>query len=196
MTGIILTGDARCPNGGVILADAIGTSFLCNGVDGSTAAARADGPCFESAIRYVDCGNGTVTDIVTRLIWLRDAACLGGANWVTASRAAAALTDGHCGLTDGSSAGDWRLPTKEEWSATMARAFALGCLPALTNDAGTGCLLAGPSSFVGVSPTNYWSGTAEELDLTEAFDAHIAGFVSPDSKSSGARVWPVRSGAR
>ena len=38
---------------------------------------RADGPCFDNTNRYVDCGNGTVTDTVTGLIWLQDADCLG-----------------------------------------------------------------------------------------------------------------------
>ena len=47
------------------------------------------------------------------------------------------MKDGDCGLTDGSSPGDWRLPTKAEWDATMAHVAALGChSPALTNDAG------------------------------------------------------------
>jgi hypothetical protein len=70
-----------------------------------------------------------VTDSVTGLIWLKNAGCLGSADWATANQIAAALNDGDCGgvLTDGSSPGDWRLPTKDEWTATVARAVALGC---------------------------------------------------------------------
>ena len=76
----------------------------------------------------MDCGNGTVTDTVTGLIWLKQADCLGVHDWAAANRAAAGLKDGDCGgLTDKSSPGDWRLPTKDEWSATIARAVALGC---------------------------------------------------------------------
>ena len=83
-------------------------------------------PCFDNANRYVNCGNGTVTDTVTGLIWLQNANCFGVQNYATANQAAAGLADGQCGLTDGSSAGDWRLPTKAEWEATVARAVASG----------------------------------------------------------------------
>jgi hypothetical protein len=107
---------------------------------------RAAGPCFDSTNRYVDCGNGTVTDTVTGLIWLKDAYCLGSWDWTTANQAAAGLKTGGCGgtLADGSSPGDWRLPTKAEWTATMAKALELGCgYPQITNDAGTACYTVG-----------------------------------------------------
>src|SRR5207253_1901181 len=117
-----------------------------NGKDGKdgTNATRADGPCFDDTNRYVDCGNGTVTDTVTGLIWLKQGNCLPNNTWAAANQAAAGLKEGDCSLTDKSSPGDWRLPTKDEWSATIASAVALGCkvfgvLPSLTNDAGIGC---------------------------------------------------------
>src|SRR5262245_46904637 len=104
---------------------------------------RAAGPCGGSSTRYVDCGNGTVTDTMTGLIWLKRADCFPESNWKAALQAAATLKTGDCGLTDGSSAGDWRLPTKAEWEATIAKAATLGCTfakaPALTDDAGTAC---------------------------------------------------------
>jgi Protein of unknown function (DUF1566) len=60
--------------------------------------------------------NGTVTDNLTGLIWLRNAGCLGQADWPGALAAANALADGNvaCALTDGSIAGDWRLPNIRE----------------------------------------------------------------------------------
>jgi hypothetical protein len=101
-----------------------------------------------------------VTDTVTGLIWLKQSNCLSTANWETAKKAAAGLKDGDCMLTDGSSPGDWRLPTKEEWDATMKNALALACTgPTLTNDAGTACIKAGPSSFTGVESDYYWSSS-------------------------------------
>ena len=62
---------------------------------------RAAGPCLGKAgsNRYVDCGNGTVTDNVTGLIWLKQADCLGSADWASASQAAAALKSGDCSST-------------------------------------------------------------------------------------------------
>src|SRR5438093_5502765 len=127
-----------------------------DGKDGTTAT-HAAGPCFDNANRYVDCGNGTVTDTVTGLIWLKQWNCLPANAWAAANQAAAGLKDGSCGLTDTSSAGDWRLPTKDEWSATITRAVALGCIfggaggaPTLTNDAGVACYGSGlGSSFAG-----------------------------------------------
>ena len=53
------------------------------------------------------------------------------------------------GLTDNSSPGDWRLPTKDEWTATVARAVALTCAfgtPHLTNDVGKACYDTGVGS--------------------------------------------------
>ena len=87
--------------------------------DPGAGATRADGPCVGNTNRYVDCGNGTVTDSVTGLIWLKQADCLGYATWTLGNQAAAALKSGDCSglLSDGSSPGDWRLSTKDEWIA-------------------------------------------------------------------------------
>src|SRR5438105_13500119 len=91
------------------------------------AAPKAAGPCGDKAKRYADCGNGTVTDTVTGLIWLKELNCLPSANWEAAKKAAAGLKDGDCMLKDGSSPGEWRLPTQPEWEATMKDAKAQGC---------------------------------------------------------------------
>ena len=150
-----------------------------------------------------DSGNGTVTDTVTGLVWLRNANCFSFQTYSAASQAAAGLANGQCGLRDGSSAGDWRLPTKAEWEATIARAVALGCTsgspggpPSLTNDAGTGCLSAGPTSFTGVQVSLYWSSTALEGNPSLAWFMDLGyGSVSKVGKNSAILlVWPVRGG--
>ncbi len=65
--------------------------------------------------RFSDNGDGTVTDCRTNLIWLKNANFYNSMNpWQFSVNEAAALRDGLKGLTDGSSAGDWRLPTKAE----------------------------------------------------------------------------------
>lgn len=165
------------------------------------AVTRAAPPCFNSIARYADCGNGTVTDTVTGLIWLKDAACMGLADWAVANGTATALASGQCGLTDASSAGDWRLPTKEEWSATIASAALRACVirfgtsPALTNDAGTACLAIGPSSFTGVASSAYWSSSTSEANAVNAYMGYLdlAG-VSYAAKTEIVNVWPVRAG--
>ena len=191
-----------CPNGGLIYAagNPAVNAYVCNGAN----ATRPDGPCFDTSNRYVDCGNGTVTDTVTGLIWLKNADCLGRKNWAAANAAAAVLADGQCGLTDGSSPGDWRLPTLDEWTATIARARTLACsLPALTNDAGTQCLVVGPSSFVGTVSFfhRFWSSTTYEDQPPLAFAANMAattfaGLFELPNKTSDEFVWPVRGGSR
>ena len=203
-------GDANgCPNGGAIFQAAGNVpAYVCNGLNGTNGTgARAAGRCFDNSInRYVDCGNGTVTDTVTGLIWLQDAACLGVADWAAANQAAAALKNGDCGLTDGSSPGDWRLPTKAEWEATIARAVALGCKlgslggpPSQTNDWGTACYSSGigSSSFAGVASDIYWSSATADDFPRNGWDANLSnGVVGNVGKVATRRVWPVRGGPR
>jgi hypothetical protein len=70
--------------------------------------------------RFNDNKDGTVTDNLTGLIWLKNTNCLGMMDWKDAILAAQNLKDGDCGpdpaltLSDGSSAGEWRLPTMHE----------------------------------------------------------------------------------
>jgi hypothetical protein len=70
--------------------------------------------------RFIDNKDGTVTDSLTGLIWLKNTNCFGKRNWKGAMLAAKSLKDGDCGpdptliLSDGSSAGNWRLPTMRE----------------------------------------------------------------------------------
>lgn len=171
---------------------------------------NADPPCFDDTNRYVDCGNGTVTDTVTGLIWLKDAGCLGSATWAAANESAAQLANGQCGLTDKSVPGDWRLPTIEEWVATVARAlspdinpddpYKRGCVtakwaPSLTNDPGTACLSVGPTSFILPDvDNNFWTSTADEVYPWFAHNAYLGdgnlGYAS--YKIAVLQVWPVR----
>src|SRR6184192_2151660 len=99
------------------------------------AAPKAAGPCGDKSMRYADCGNGTVTDSVTGLIWLKDPNCLMSATWDDAKKKVASLKNGDCMLSDGSAPGDWRLPTNKEWEATMVPAKSMMCsYPTLTDD--------------------------------------------------------------
>lgn len=64
--------------------------------------------------RFTDNLDGTLTDNLTGLIWLKDGNCIGLVGWVGALAAVDRLHDGLCGLTDGSVAGSWRLPNRNE----------------------------------------------------------------------------------
>lgn len=70
--------------------------------------------------RFTDNNDGTVTDNLTGLVWLKNTNCVGMRNWQDAVAATKKLKDGDCGpdpdlvLSDGSSAGEWRLPTMKQ----------------------------------------------------------------------------------
>jgi len=71
--------------------------------------------------RFLDNGDGTVTDHLTGLVWLKNGNCTetvggvdksdGTGDWLDALGWTAGLADSYCGLSDGSVAGDWRLPS-------------------------------------------------------------------------------------
>ncbi|MEQ1757230.1 MAG: DUF1566 domain-containing protein [Vicinamibacterales bacterium] len=205
--GYFVGNQNGCPNGGAMYLAGGVPAYVCNGSNATDSAVRAAGPCWDDVNRYVDCGNGTVTDTVTGLIWLKQADCLGAAAWTAANHAAAGLKAGDCGLADGSSPGDWRLPTKDEWSATIATAVALGCTsagaPSMTNDAGTTCYGDGSaSSFAGVGLGGqyryyYWSSSAlEPYPPGASYVGLDFGYINGFLKVDALHVWPVRSGSR
>ena len=154
--------------------------------------------CFDNAGRYVVCGDGAVKDNLTGLFWLEDANCLGISDWASANIAAAQLADGQCGLTDGSSPGDWRLPTDAEWTVIVDQATANGCVlpgPFVPNTLGTGCWSEG-DPFVGVQSNNYWSSSAFDDFPGNAWVVDfLSGFVNHGAdKDLGFQVRAVRGG--
>jgi hypothetical protein len=171
-------------------------------------ALKPDGPCFnDNENRYQDCGNGTVTDTVTGLIWLKQADCLPVSHWAEANNAAGNLEAGMCGLTDNSSPGDWRLPTNEEWRATVARPSTyMHCTndgvgaPTLTDTTGSECFIEVDPSlqpFTGVrTDIFYWSSSVSEISGGFGGVAVLSdGTVGTVGKTDFDRaVWPVRSG--
>jgi hypothetical protein len=170
--------------------------------DGSVLkSARPDPPCFDYDNRFADCGNGTVTDQVTGLIWLKDADCHGWADYPTANNHAASLGDGTppaCNLTDGSSPGDWRLPTVEEWQVIIDQAISNGCMepgPFFPDVVGTGCCGTGTCAFYGVQQNIYWSASTYAPIPNFALAVNLAyGSIIAMSKTIVRGVWPVRDG--
>lgn len=64
--------------------------------------------------RFTDNGDGTITDSLTGLIWLKAFFCIGTLSWNQALSECNGLSEGDCDLSDGSSPGDWRLPNINE----------------------------------------------------------------------------------
>ena len=152
---------------------------------------------------YVDCGNGTVTDNRTGLVWLKSAACFAQTDPVTARAAVAGLSDlpgvaQDCGLEDGSSPGEWRLAALDEWEQMVADAVALGCVdtglggPSITTDDGLSCWQEGPnSSFTGVQSAPYWSSRLPSGPTTLNLATGVPTGVSAVDPWW---TWPVRGG--
>ena len=162
--------------------------------------------------RYEDNGNGTISDCRTGLIWLKNANCtataggiakttlgtpVGALSWDDAKTWTAGLGSPLCGLSDLSSAGDWRLPTKTEWMAMLASARKQGFVsPALTNSTGTAMWTPGDPFDSVISGTNYWSGTTSVASDVFTWSAYTGnGSVGMAAKVGfNFYVWPVRSG--
>jgi hypothetical protein len=143
--------------------------------------------------RFTDNDDGTVTDNLTGLIWLENANCVGGLTWANALTAANALASGSCGLTDGSVAGDWRLPNVKELQSLIDFGFVN---PALSNAAGTGPCSPTDCAFSGVQSTAYRSSTSQpEAPQNVGWSVSLAfGGTFTSAKGNLQPVWPVRGG--
>ena len=105
------------------------------------------------ASRFVDNGNGTVTDTLTGLIWLKQADCLLAANWPNALVEVNGLASGLCGLTDGSTVGQWRMPNLNELESVIDGSASSPALPA-------GSPFTGMTNQVEWTSTSYFGGEA------------------------------------
>jgi hypothetical protein len=141
--------------------------------------------------RFCDQGNGTIRDNNTGLIWLKDADAMGTMYWGAAMATAAILSDGEHGLTDGSSDGDWRLPTTEECAAFVVTGYNN---PALCNTSGDAQWSQG-DAFNDVLLEYYWSGTTYAANPDHAWSMGMPyGNPGRGAKASNKYVWPVRGG--
>jgi len=141
--------------------------------------------------RFTDNLDGTVTDNLTGLIWLKDANCFGTRTWNNALSDSNGLASGSCGLTDGSGAGDWRLPNRFELESLVNLKY---YDPPIPNTAGTGQWSQG-EPFNNVLCYNYWTATTFAYAPNGAWSVDMRfGENSLDDKNDHRYVWPVRGG--
>ena len=134
--------------------------------------------------RFTDNGNGTVKDNLTGLIWLKNSNCFGAQTWLQSLDDANGLAAPACGLSDGSTALQWRLPNVRE------------LLSLIDYNAFTPAIPSG-TPFTGVQASvRYWSSTVVANNTPNAWDIDFdIGTVNRNQpKANTYYVWPVRGG--
>jgi hypothetical protein len=152
-------------------------------------------PRFTENLNSLGGPDGTVTDNLTGLIWLKNANCtdivgnidkLGGRlAWQDALTWSNALASGACGLSDGSAVGAWRLPNRTE----------LESLINLQETDSSVWLNLPNQKFSNVQSAFYWSSSTYALNTFYAWYVYMyGGDVNPNVKTDNYYVWPVRAG--
>lgn len=180
------TGQNKCYN-------TAGTVISCEGTgqDGD----KQIGVAWDDATRFTNNGNGTITDTLTGLIWLQNANCtetvgsvdksMGTLTWDNALAWSKNLSAGKCGLSDGSSAGQWRLPTRRELRSLVNRGVA------------NSTIWLGTKGFNSVQMYNYWSSSTYVSYTTDAWNVYMSTSTTgaiDKTTSQYMSVWPVRGG--
>jgi len=190
MSGIISlpkTGVFSCYSSGGSLIECAGS-----GQDGETHI----GVAWPSP-RFTNNGDGTVTDHLTGLVWMENASAISARTWATALIAANNAADGLYGLSDGSVAGDWRLPNVNEMSSLIAFAYSG---PAISNGEGTDRHGdSGTNVFTGIVNNKYWSSTTYTNGSNNrawSIDLNFIEVGVSRLKTQSAQVWAVKDGSQ
>jgi hypothetical protein len=138
-----------------------------------------------AATRFTDNGNGAVTDSITGLIWLKNANCVtvNPNVWAAALTAVATLASPSCGLSDGSTTGQWRLPSRNELQSLIDYTTSSPALP------------TGHPFGTTVLSGSYWSSTTYAPNTGLAWNVYLNyGYMGAHDKTYPVYVWPVRGG--
>jgi len=134
--------------------------------------------------RFTDNGDGTVTDNLTGLIWLKDGGCIKKKKWKDSLNAIADFNgnpENYNCLGYAANYSDWRLPNVEELESLIN--YGVSDSAAWLNSEG----------FVGVNFSYYWSSTTHQVNSSKAWIVKMSnGKEIPVLKSYRYYVWPVR----
>jgi hypothetical protein len=136
--------------------------------------------------RFADNGDGTVTDHLTGLMWLKDANCFGTSNWQGALDRVAdfnANSSNYSCTNYTANYTDWVLPNIIE-------------LESLVNaEEASPAAWLNTQGFTDVKSSNYWSASTNAYHTDFAWNVSMAyGSVSYYDKFYYNYVWPVRGG--
>ncbi len=175
------TGQTSCYDStGTLLGSCAGT-----GNDGAVLAGQAWPTPRFTVNKNADgvTANGTVTDNLTGLVWLKNANCYGKQAWTGALVSAQALANGTCGLADGSSSGQWRIPNVAELNSLLN-----------AQEASSATWL-NTLGFDNAQNDYYWTSTTNAGSAPVAWRIIMgAGVISGNDKGLSNVVWPVRNG--
>jgi len=135
--------------------------------------------------RFTDNEDGSVTDHLTGLVWLKHTACTDPATWQQALDFVESLNRSPelhgCGGYS-KKWRDWRLPSRRELSSLVDRSRH------------TPALLAG-HPFMGLDPMDFWTSTNATGNGFNAWRVSLAdGSISTTGKGAKLGIWPVRVG--
>jgi uncharacterized repeat protein (TIGR02543 family) len=182
------TGQTSCWNR-VITGDGVLYKLIetvpCAGT-GQDAAERASGEPWPMP-RFTDNGDGTQTDKLTGLVWLKDVNCLAAQTYPDALAKANTLAAGSCSLTDASVAGDWRMPNRTEMLSLANYQFS------------NGATWLRSQGFI-INNTAYWTssqcptGSSNECASGNVWYVDVNGTASPTGPGGTSYLFPVRGG--
>lgn len=133
--------------------------------------------------RFTDNNNGTVTDNLTGLMWVKDAVAAGSLTWQKALEHVTSMNGadgGHGALGHN----DWRLPNRNE----------LNSLINLQQPSSSIWLNSPKGTFSGVEAGNYWSSSSDANNTDKAWAVGMSsGDIYSSSKLNSNFVWPVRT---
>ncbi len=164
--------------------DAYHTCPFCEGtvngavdahVDGDSASLVNSAPL--TSPRLIDNGNGTLSDTVTGLTWLKKGDCI-RSSWADAIAAVNSLATGQCGLTDGSTRGQWRMPNRFEMLSLAERAPTFPIASYYNGTYGPdGVTVSGPVVFNAFEVSQYyWTSSTYAVDDTQAWTVYSCDF--------------------
>jgi hypothetical protein len=165
--------------------DIEGLDIACkgSGQDGETLAGINT-----AVMRFIDNQDGTVTDTLTELTWLKaskctflndpDGAAPANSNWQTALTQIAALENGKCGLLDNSVTGDWKMPNINQLLSLYNWESVIGTPTEHPFD----------NNF----NVRYWSSTSNASGGYNAWFVQYGSSISSQAKTYTAWAWAVK----
>lgn len=182
-TGEILLGRQAWVNG------SLATGTRCGGT------VLKAGGSFSTGGRWYDNNDGTITDTDTGLIWIKNASntqryyaasATTDTTWFVYS-----LQNGTSGLSDGSTNGDWRLPSAKELNSLKTGTEPVSSSSIPTTSFGP-IFTHSLSGLYFWSSTNYSTSIFETMVLSIAFDGASSTPRTKADSASTACVWAVR----